>query len=134
MYDVDNSPVDNSRSWRCSSLRLSRSRSSSILFSDSVPSESSRFTRYERLSESMRLTTGESSLDLGVIKEKKRRNKAWGLISKVLSFRKSNGLDEAVKDVDGVKRDGLRVVEKTVKSRRSSWLPDPNRRWPVQGW
>jgi len=24
--------------------------------------------------------------------------------------------------------------EKKEKKKRSSWLPDPERRWPVQGW
>ncbi|KAL9229865.1 hypothetical protein vseg_005285 [Gypsophila vaccaria] len=131
MKEVDNSQLQ-PHPLRCSSLPISRSRSrtSSVLSNDSIPFESARFTRYERLSHSMRLDLdADSSLTFRISKDKKTRNKAWVLISRVFSFRRSNASDDILK-YDDHHGD----VIKPVKPRRSTWLPDPNRRWPVQGW
>lgn len=121
-----------SRSFRLergsSSMRLGRSNRS-FLVSDLVSSEITNFTSYERLSESMRITSGKRS---------RTRSRAWAsLVSKAFSFRKTGG---------GRGVSGRRVAENAEetprvaaaaegrKRRRSSWLPDPQRRWPVQGW
>ncbi|GAV68769.1 hypothetical protein CFOL_v3_12272 [Cephalotus follicularis] len=108
------------RLQRGSSLRLQRS-SSSLLRSESVSAECRRITGYERLSESMRLSD-----ELDDVSHRRKKIRAFGFLSKVFSFRKFDG--------DFEKKQGQGVVEEKKKKRRSSWLPDPARRWPVQGW
>ncbi|KAA8531878.1 hypothetical protein F0562_006406 [Nyssa sinensis] len=106
-----------SRSFRLergSSLKLGRSNSS-LLASELVSSEIARITGYERLTESMRLTDELST-------DRRRKNRAWKFLVKVFSFRKI-GDDDVI---------GQPAEEK--KKSRSSWFPDPHRRWPVQGW
>lgn len=101
------------RLQRDSSMRLGRSNSS-LLLSESITAECARITSYERLSESMRLSN-ECNSQL-----RRKNNRTWRFLSKVFSYRKVSE-DDAPK-------------EKTKKQASSSWLPDPNRRWPVQGW
>lgn len=115
--------MEPSRSFRIqrgTSFRIGRSYRSALV-SETITSEYAGIARYERFSESMRLS-GEHTTET-----KSRRNKDWGLLtlSKVFSFRKSPGAAEA-------KQGRENVVKK--KKKRSSWLPDPDRRWPVQGW
>jgi hypothetical protein len=116
--------MEPSRSFRLQSgpsFRNGRSYRSALV-SETITSEYAGITRYERLSESMRLS-GEHTTET-----KSRRNKEyWGLLtlSKVFSFRKSTDAAEA--NIQGPEN----VVK---KKKRSSWLPDPDRRWPVQGW
>lgn len=123
----------------CSSFRLRRSRSSA-LYSGSIPSESARFTSYERISHSMRLDDEPfpSSIDWsddesrrkgdGGRHSRRRRNRALSSkISRLFSFLRPSA------------RDGEREAGSEKRSARrrksgSNWLPDPNRRWPVQGW
>lgn len=115
-----------SRSFRqqqgSSSFKLCRS-DSSLLISESISTECARLASYERLSESMRL--GNECV-LG--KSRSKRNKAWGIVSKVLSFRKDSGDMETKQppEFDGERKKKLK--------KHSKWLPDPERRWPVQGW
>lgn len=52
-----------------------------------------------------------------------RKNKAWGILNKVLSFTKV-----------GTKKEEEKKKKREPTKRRSTWLPDPERRWPVQGW
>ena len=117
-----------SRSFRLergSSLKHNLGRSnSSLLASELVSSEISRFTAYEKLSESMRLT-GESTV------YRRRRNKAWSFLTKVFSFNKTDRGD--VIGREGANHPPRTAAARERNSRRSSWIPDPNRRWP-QGW
>ncbi|CAJ1930121.1 unnamed protein product [Sphenostylis stenocarpa] len=76
---------------------------------------------YERLSQSMRLT-GEYDFSYKL----KKNKKGLGLLGKVFSFARISSPHEEPKKV------AERVVKKEKK--RSSWLPDPGRRWPIQGW
>ncbi|KAK7406694.1 hypothetical protein VNO78_08324 [Psophocarpus tetragonolobus] len=102
--------------------KLSRSHHI-LLSSQSVNSECAKFAGYERLSQSLRLT-GEYDFS-----DKHKKNKRGvGLLGKVFTFRKicSSHEDEQHNKVAET------VLKKEKK--RSSWLPDPNRRWPIQGW
>ncbi|KAL7231478.1 hypothetical protein ACSBR2_009684 [Camellia fascicularis] len=108
---------------RGSSLRLGRSNSS-VLVSELVSSDISRITSYERLSKSMRLSSAESG---GF--HRRRKSRAWAFLSKVFSFRRIDGEGAA----ENEPKPPQAAAEKQNK-RRSSWLPDPHRRWPVQGW
>uniref|UniRef100_A0A7C8Z4R0 Uncharacterized protein n=1 Tax=Opuntia streptacantha TaxID=393608 RepID=A0A7C8Z4R0_OPUST len=111
---------------RCSSFRFGRS-SSSILFSDSIPSESARFTAYHSLSKSMRLNAESSRVHSTSFR--KKNNQPWRILSRIFSRRKSNGPNQIIREAKVTGDDRSSAVKK-----RSSWLPDPNRRWPVQGW
>ncbi|CAI9754179.1 unnamed protein product [Fraxinus pennsylvanica] len=93
---------------RCPSKRVGRSNSSL------VASDVARITSYERLSESTRY---ESNTGCSM------RRRAWSCVMKVFSFKKM---------IDG-QTTTPRGAEK-AKKRRSSWLPNPHQRWPVQGW
>ncbi|KAJ1415310.1 hypothetical protein SESBI_18267 [Sesbania bispinosa] len=95
--------------------RLSRSQRI-LLSSESVTLECSRITGYERLSQSMRL---EGECDFRDDEHKKHK-KGMGLLSKVFFFTR----------ISTPKEEDMAVKKK----KRSSWLPDPNRRWPIQGW
>ncbi|KAK9284780.1 hypothetical protein L1049_023957 [Liquidambar formosana] len=122
------------RLQRDSSLkRLARSNSS-LLVSESISSECSRITSYQRLSESMRLTNEYSSHRT----QKQRKSRAWGFLTKMFSFKKTDGADEIkqgqVEVEVEVEAEAEAEAEAEKKKRRSSWLPNPKRRWPVQGW
>lgn len=121
-----------SRSFRLprgSSLKLGRSNRS-LIVSESISSESARFTSYERLSESMRLSGTDNKYNHGCRKSRS----AWGFFNKIFSSKKIDGHDEVNKGQQLVVKDEEKKKKKTAKSSPSSWLPDPNRRWPVQGW
>ncbi|CAK8539880.1 unnamed protein product [Lathyrus sativus] len=96
---------------------FSMSRSERILLSsESVTSECAKIAGYERLSQSTKLDEED---------EHKKNNKGIGFLSKVLTLTKTSTTHE-----------GNEVVEKKEKKekKRSSWLPDPDKRWPIQGW
>ncbi|KAI4331425.1 hypothetical protein MLD38_029615 [Melastoma candidum] len=76
---------------------------------------------YQRLSESMRLT-GERDYVSGIRPGKKRAGVVVGLFGRVFSFRRQRP------------EEGRKAEEMKKKKKRSSWLPDPDRRWPIQGW
>ncbi|POO02537.1 hypothetical protein TorRG33x02_015210 [Trema orientale] len=101
-----------------------------MLMSEAISSECSRVTSYERLSESMRLDNEyvpSRSSSRSSITTSTRKNRAyWGILTKVLSFTQV-GTKQRTKQIDDRKKN------ETTK-RRSTWLPDPERRWPVQGW
>lgn len=102
------------------SFRLSRSHHI-LLSSESVTSECAKIAGYERISQSMRLS-GEYDFSF----KEKNRKRGVGLIGKVFSFRRVSSPHE----------EPNKVVETVVKKekKRSSWLPDPDKRWPIQGW
>jgi len=107
---------------RGSSIKFGRSNSS-LLISESISSECTRVARYENLSASMRMSNDQ---DIGY---RSRKSRAYTFISKVFSFRKISSDCETRQQADMVTQE-----EKKKKKKRSSWLPDPERRWPVQGW
>jgi len=107
---------------RGSSIKFGRSNSS-LLISESISSECTRVARYENLSASMRMSNDQ---DIGY---RSRKSRAYTFISKVFSFRKISSDCETRQQADMVTQE-----EKKEKKKRSSWLPDPERRWPVQGW
>ncbi|KAG2724810.1 hypothetical protein I3843_01G034000 [Carya illinoinensis] len=112
--------MEPSRSFRLqrgSSLRIVRSYSSALV-SETIPPECAEIASYERLSNSMKLSNEYST------GQNNKKDKDWGLLGKVFSFRKASANVEAKRGPENVKR----------KKKRSSWLPDPQKRWPVQGW
>ncbi|KAB1214581.1 hypothetical protein CJ030_MR1G014037 [Morella rubra] len=117
--------MESRRSFRLrggSSFRLVRSYSS-VLTSETITAECAGITGYERLSESRRL------IDEYNIGTERKKAKDWWLLGKVFSFRKLPGDVQARKGSEKV------VEEKQAKKKkRPSWLPTPERRWPVQGW
>ncbi|KAG6767942.1 hypothetical protein NC652_018633 [Populus alba x Populus x berolinensis] len=104
------------------SIKFGRSNSS-LLVSESISSECTRVARYENLSASMRMSNDQ---DIGY---RSRKSRAYTFISKVFSFRKISSDCETRQQADMVTQE-----EKKGQKKRSSWLPDPERRWPVQGW
>ncbi|PON67668.1 hypothetical protein PanWU01x14_100920 [Parasponia andersonii] len=98
-----------------------------MLISKLITSERLRVTSYERLSESMRLDNEYvSDKSSSSSTTSTRKNRAyWGILTKVLCFTQV-GTKQRIKQVEDKKNE-------TTK-RRSTWLPDPERRWPVQGW
>ncbi|KAF7828849.1 hypothetical protein G2W53_020013 [Senna tora] len=101
------------------SFRSCRSHSS-VLLSESVTSDCAKIAGYERLSKSMRL---DGECDFEFSDRRKRNTKVGlGLLSKVFTFGKLH------------ERPHVAVEKKKKKKNRSSWLPDPDRRWPIQGW
>lgn len=120
-----------SRSFRqqqgSSSFKLCRSESS-LLMSESISNEYARLASYERLSGSMRL--GNECV-LG--KSRCKKNKAWGILSKVLSFRKHSG-DMETKQLPEFDEENKKTKKKKNLKKHCKWLPDPEKRWPVQGW
>ena len=103
------------------SFRLSRSHHI-LLSSESVISECAKIAGYERLSQSLRLSGEYDFSD----KQKNHKRSTVGLLGKVFSFRR----------VSTPHGEPNKVAETVVKKekKRSSWLPDPDRRWPIQGW
>lgn len=106
-----------------------RRYNSSTLVSESITAECARFAPYERLSESMRLiSSGRDTSCLGHFGRKnKKGTRALALLGKIFSLRKQadDGADQRSKTA---------APELKKLKKRSSWLPDRERRWPVQGW
>ena len=94
------------------SVRLSRSEGI-LLSSESVTSECAKVGGYERLSQTMEINEGY---------EHKKNKRGIGFLSKVLNLTRISSPHEAAE-----------MAAKKEK-KRSSWLPDPQKRWPVQGW
>ena len=96
------------------------------LDSESISTECSRIASYERLSSDDR----KACRSVTEKRSGKKKIGAWGIIvlSKVLSFAK----DENNHNHNNKKK--TTTTTTTGKKRRSAWLPDPERRWPVQGW
>ncbi|KAF5752972.1 hypothetical protein HS088_TW01G00890 [Tripterygium wilfordii] len=61
-----------------------------------------------------------------------KRYKTVELISKVFSFRKA--LIKKIMRSNHQQSSQCSKKEKKKKKKRTQWLPDPERRWPVQGW
>ena len=121
-------PTRSFRLVRGSSIRLGRSYSSALV-PESITSDCDRITGYKRLSQSMRASINDNENEYDTIDDTTTRNKkkTWGILRRVFSSRKRD--DEAEK----VKKE-TNKMKKKVKSKWSSWLPDSEKRWPVQGW
>lgn len=121
-------PTRSFRLERGSSIRLGRSYSSALV-PESITSDCDRITGYKRLSQSMRASINDNENEYDTIDDTTTRNKkkTWGILRRVFSSRKRD--DEAEK----VKKE-MNKMKKKVKSKWSSWLPDSEKRWPVQGW
>ncbi|KAL1316416.1 hypothetical protein HN51_068606 [Arachis hypogaea] len=78
---------------------------------------------YERLSQSMRII-GEHDFSDPKRKHSKKGN--LGILSKFLSFTSRTFSSSSHHKEAAV------AVKKEKK--RSAWLPDPQKRWPIQGW
>lgn len=111
----------NFRLQKGTSLRLRRGNSL-LLESEHMSLDYARFATYERLSDSTRLT-GECCHGRN---EEKKRN--LGFLGKVFSFRR------VPVDLQMKKRPGPASIEENKGKKKASWLPDPDRRWPLQGW
>ena len=121
-------PTRSFRLVRGSSIRLGRSYSSALVPA-SITSDCDRITGYKRLSQSMRASINDNENEYDTIDDTttRNKNKTWGILRRVFSSRKRD--DEAEK----VKKE-MNKMKKKVKSKWSSWLPDSEKRWPVQGW
>lgn len=121
-------PTRSFRLVRGSSIRLGRSYSSALVPA-SITSDCDRITGYKRLSQSMRASINDNENEYDTIDDTttRNKNKTWGILRRVFSSRKRD--DEAEK----VKKE-TNKMKKKVKSKWSSWLPDSEKRWPVQGW
>lgn len=111
--------------------RLERSNST-LLASELVSQEIALVTAYEKLSQSMRLSDEYVSSSYGHDndcheQDHRRRNKTggWSFLTKFFFSRKIDTNDVKPPEM------GMGLEE---KRKRSTWLPDPQRRWPVQGW
>lgn len=121
-------PTRSFRLVRGSSIRLGRSYSSALVPA-SITSDCDRITGYKRLSQSMRASINDNENEYDTIDDTttRNKNKTWGILRRVFSSRKRD--DEAEK----VKKE-MNKMKKKLKSKWSSWLPDSEKRWPVQGW
>ncbi|XP_015069412.1 uncharacterized protein LOC107014063 [Solanum pennellii] len=147
---------------RKSSLKkLGRSKST-LLASELINIPCGDTDYYERISQSMRhVEMIDDDEAIPIIRhkwKKKKKSKAWVFLMKVFSFKKMTTSDEShvvvgekSMEVDKMnkkkmqslswerngeitqKQDEVLVVEKK-KIRPPTFLPDPYRRWPVQGW
>ncbi|KAL0286444.1 UNVERIFIED_CONTAM: hypothetical protein Sangu_2731400 [Sesamum angustifolium] len=119
-----------------SSLRRIGRSSSSLVASELVTSEIARITAYEKLSQSLRVTAEESP-STNERKQRCRRNKAWTSLVKLFSHKKvenNRNVKHRRVTVATVAEPPRVVVAGDTKKSRTCWLPDPHRRWPVQGW
>lgn len=114
------------RLQRGSSTRIGRSNSL-LLVSETISSDSARFTGYERLSQSMRLGPDEQN---HVDPRHQLKKKTVFLLSRIFSRSGRQAQSEKKEQIGRSCNNG----EKKKKSWYSAWVPDPNQRWPVQGW
>ncbi|GJT43998.1 AE7-like protein 1 [Tanacetum coccineum] len=102
---------DGKRSFSFDANKFTRS-DTSRLTSEIGSSHSCRFTTYEKLSDSMQFDEYPSSSNPG--RRMSRNKRAWKFVTKIFSLKKAGGYSATVPC--------------------SSRKPDPNHRWPVQGW
>lgn len=114
---------------RC--FRLSTRSHHILLSSESVTSECSRIAAYERHSQSMRLTGEEYDFSDQHNYNYKELKRGMGLLGKLFSFTRL--ISSSSHDQDEDPNNNYKVLKKHHK-KRSSWLPDPQKRWPIQGW
>jgi hypothetical protein len=103
------------------SFRLSKSEHI-LLSSESVSSECAKIAGYERLTQSMRLNEEYD------YEEHKKNKRGVGFLTKVLNFTRISTPQEATETATTA------AAKKEKKRKRTSWLPDPDKRWPIQVW
>ncbi|KAK1372282.1 hypothetical protein POM88_028475 [Heracleum sosnowskyi] len=102
------------------SNRLERSNSS-LLASQYI---SPGITTYKKLSKSSRFAEETPPISSSYHDHHRRGNKSgWSFLSKVFS---------SFKKTDAQAHPTPSAVQE--KKKKTSWLPDPQQRWPVQGW
>ncbi|KAK1410416.1 hypothetical protein QVD17_36953 [Tagetes erecta] len=103
---------DGSRSFSFDRNNKLSASNTSRLASEIGSSHSARFTSYEKL---MRL---DHHVDYIASNNNRSRNVTWRFLTKIFSLKKSSGGDS----------------EEKMSVPSKSWRPDPNSRWPLQGW
>ncbi|OMO56895.1 hypothetical protein CCACVL1_26184 [Corchorus capsularis] len=115
-----------------SSLRVGRCNSL-LLKSEFISLECNRIATYEKILDS---TKPIPECNGGRHGQKKRKSFGF-MISKVFSSRKVP-VDFQMEDRPEVasmeENKNNKKKKKKKKKEKSSWLPDPERRWPLQGW
>ncbi|XP_074558185.1 uncharacterized protein LOC141814085 [Curcuma longa] len=113
------------------SIVVGRSYSSRLILGSSPIA--SECARYERISKSAR-----SPEELAPPQPRRSKAGAWRFLTQYFSGKRLcelPNIDQADNNYyeEG---EGTREIDKNKdrKKRRASWLPDPERRWPVQGW
>ncbi|WOK92275.1 hypothetical protein Cni_G00966 [Canna indica] len=105
---------------------VGRSHSSRMLLESSVSSECAQVAKYERLS----LSTRSSDEP----RQRGPRVGVWRLLTDAFA-RTISELPAAAYNSKATEMSAEKKEKKKKKKKRwSSWLPDPDRRWPVQGW
>ncbi|CAI9110765.1 OLC1v1010843C1 [Oldenlandia corymbosa var. corymbosa] len=133
-FRMDEGPSSSSSSsWR----RLRRSNSLLLASELAVDSEFATIGPYQRLSQSMQIDSGSGFLckPNNIHLSKGGAATAWtGKLGKLFTFKGIRGrLQVPVAGNKPVPELGV-ATQPANKKKRSSWLPDPDRRWPVQGW
>lgn len=59
---------------------------------------------------------------------------SWSLVRKLFAQRSPRKDEKQPEDKEKKVAGGQGKVEEEKGKKRSSWLPDPEKRWPVQGW
>ncbi|XP_019182849.1 PREDICTED: uncharacterized protein LOC109177831 [Ipomoea nil] len=132
---------------RASSFRRVGRSNSTLVASELAASEAARVVAYSRLSQSMRVCDEPASCRY----DKRRKNKALTFLMRVFSCKNTDataikGQTEQKKrqsswlpdhrgkgmEIEGKTTEVL--VEQEKKRRQPTILPNPYRRWPVQGW
>ncbi|CAL9128636.1 unnamed protein product [Musa textilis] len=103
---------------------LGRLHTRRVLLESSVSSECAQMAKYERLSQSLG-PPGEPPWQ-------QRRVGVWRLLTD--SFARKVREPPRRATAENTKKAAIVVWSAEGKRRWSSWLPDPDRRWPVQGW
>ncbi|CDP02025.1 unnamed protein product [Coffea canephora] len=118
------SSSSSSSSWK----RVERSKGLLLASELASSSDVARLTGYERLSQSTGLPN-EYGGGCKPISITRKHTAAWRYLGKVFSFKRTGGRGEVAAEA------AANPPEAVVKKKnRSSWLPDRDRRWPVQGW
>lgn len=108
---------DGKRSFSFDQNKFSRSGNSRLV-SEIGSSVSARFTAYEKLSDSMRMADDVASTNNH---GRRSKNGVLRFVNKIFSLKKGGS-------------DSSETRAEKTSVRTSSWRPDPNSRWPVQGW
>nr|CAD1818278.1 unnamed protein product [Ananas comosus var. bracteatus] len=87
---------------------------------------------YERLSQSMRSPEDPDPIDRKRQKQKQKQKQVQKLMQYVFARRGGEEGDDDDAEAAAAKTEEERRRKK--KKKRSSWLPDPEKRWPIQGW
>nr|GMC96995.1 uncharacterized protein LOC109177831 [Ipomoea batatas] len=137
---------------RSSSFRRVGRSNSTLVASELEASEAARVVGYSRLSQSMRVYDEPPSCRY----DKRRKNRALAFLMKVFSCNNADAIaikeqtaekaaeqkkrqsswlpDHRGKGMENEEKGAEVLVEQKKKRRQPVILPNPYRRWPVQGW